>query len=84
MIEMGRKGMLVPSVETTLEAAKIGLYRSPLGHGIVVQSKSEWSNDVEYHHFLTHDKNGKVLAMARHFIQVERHNKDGRQVVAGG
>ncbi len=50
----------------------MGPFESPMGHGIVIKAGDEYNEDTtEYHHFLTHDAEGKALKKPRHFVQRE-------------
>ena len=50
----------------------MGPFESPMGHGIVIKAGDEYNEETtEYHHFLTHDADGKALKKPRHFVQRE-------------
>ena len=63
----------------------VGPFQSPMGRGIVIKSGSEWDDGTtEYHHFLTHDAEGKALKNPRHFVQTERkHMESDKPMTAG-
>ena len=71
----GGKAKSVPSMSDMMAGA--GPYRGPQGYGFVVSVKSDYSDDIEHHHFLTHDENGEPMKMAKHFVMTEHKDRKG-------